>query len=283
MEEIQIYIGCVPEQTLVSKVLEWSVRQHTSRPVRFHHIHEHAVPFEMPTNPRNRPGTPFSFQRFMIPQIAGFTGRAFYMDCDQIVFKDIARVFDRPMHDQPVHFCDTHKGRKPRPMLRSSFMLLDCERLDWRMRQIVEDLDAERYSYQWLFSLQGYKASLPRAWNSLDRYHWPFTALLHYTGKSTQPWINHTHKLSKLWFGYLFGAVDNGYITQQEVRQAADQELVRPSIMYQLEKRVLDARQLPAEVRRADQPFIDACAQREFNNVPGEYRSSPATPERPLT
>ncbi|AWN14277.1 hypothetical protein SALB1_0070 [Salinisphaera sp. LB1] len=219
----------------------------------------------------------------MIPQIAGFTGRAFYMDCDQIVFKDIARVFDRPMHDQPVHFCDTHKGRKPRPMLRSSFMLLDCERLDWRMRQIVEDLDAERYSYQWLFSLQGYKASLPRAWNSLDRYHWPFTALLHYTGKSTQPWINHTHKLSKLWFGYLFGAVDNGYITQQEVRQAADQELVRPSIMYQLEKRVLDARQLPAEVRRADQPFIDACAQREFNNVPGEYRSSPATPERPLT
>ncbi|MES1936059.1 hypothetical protein [Salinisphaera hydrothermalis] len=281
MEEIQIYIGCVPAQTLVSKVLEWSVLQHASKPVQFYHLHAHAVPFEMPTKPQNRPGTPFSFQRFMIPEIAGFKGRAIYMDCDQIVFKDIARVFDRPMGTQPLDFCDTHKGRKPRPMLRSSFMLLDCERLDWRMRQIVEDLDAERYTYQWLFALQGYTPTLPRAWNTLDRYRWPFTALLHYTGKSTQPWIHYRHKLSKLWFGYLFGAVDNGYIHKDEVHQAAEQSLVRPSVAYQLEKRILDARRLPASVKQGDQDFIDACAEREYNNVPGEYRAAPASAERP--
>ncbi|KEZ78481.1 hypothetical protein [Salinisphaera hydrothermalis] len=281
MQDIQIYIGCSPAQTLVAKVLEWSVRKHASRAVQFYHLHAHAVDFRMPSKPQNRPGTPFSFQRFMIPEIAGFKGRGIYMDCDQIVFKDIARVFDHPLDKQPLAFCDTHKGRKARPMLRSSFMLLDCERMDWRMSQIVSDLDAERYSYQRLFSLEDYSPNLPRTWNSLDRYRWPFTGMLHYTGKSTQPWIHHRHKLSKLWFEYLFQAVDNGYITGDEVDQAVQAELVRPSLNYQLEKRLADARRLPDSVKKTDEAFIEACAQREYNNVPGEYRTAPESAERP--
>ncbi|MCO6441871.1 MAG: hypothetical protein J5I81_12495 [Nitrococcus mobilis] len=272
MDEIQIYIGCTPAQEVVAKVLAWSVLEHTRDPVQFHRLHECAVEFEMPRQPENRPGTPFSFQRFMIPEIAGFKGRAIYMDSDQIVFKDIAKVFERPMGGAPLLCCDTHKKNKPRPMLRSSFMLLDCARLDWKMRDIVSDLDAERYSYQSLFSLEGYDTSLPRSWNSLDQYRWPITALLHYTGKENQPWIHHHHKLARLWFGYLFSALDADFISEHEVYVSAENGLVRPSIKYQLEHRLIDPRRMPDHVKAWDDEFIDACAQREFNTVPGEYR-----------
>lgn len=280
--EIHIYIGCTEAQELIAKVLSWSVVRRTQRPVRFYSLYAHAVDFEMPSNRQNRPGTPFSFHRFMIPEIAGYRGRAIYMDCDQIVFKDVARLHDRPMHGAPLLCCDTRHKRKPTPMKRSSMMLLDCSRLDWQIQRIVRDLDAGYYSYQALFSLEGYRHTLPRAWNTLDRYRWPWTALLHFTNKARQPWIHHRHTLAYLWFNELFAALDAGYITTAEVREAAAKQLVRPSIVYQIMHRLTDPCALPEVVKAADEAFISACAERDFNNVPGEYRNRGAGLEREL-
>jgi hypothetical protein len=272
--EISIYIGCTEAQALVAKVLAWSILSHTERQTRFYYLYRRAIDFEMPRNPANRPGTPFSFQRFMVPELAGYTGRAIYMDSDQIVCKNVAKLFDYPLHGAPLSCCDTKRGHKLKPMHRSSVMLLDCAQLDWQIQRIVADLDARRYSYRALLSLEGHRPTLPRAWNSLDRYHWPFTALLHYTAKRRQPWIQHNHKLAYLWFDILFSAVDAGFIAAQEVAEAARQALIRPSVGYQLEHRLADPRKLPAEIKAGDAAFIDACAAREFNTVPGEYRQS---------
>ncbi|MDN5848876.1 MAG: hypothetical protein L0H63_04450 [Nitrococcus sp.] len=271
-DEIHIYVGCTEAQDLIAKVLSWSVLRRTQRAVRFHPLYAHAVGFEMPRDPQNRPGTPFSFHRFMIPEIAGYRGRAIYMDCDQIVFKDVARLHDWPMHGAPLLCCDTRNKRKPTPTKRSSMMLLDCARLDWQIQRIVQDLDAEHYSYQALFSLEGYPHTLPRAWNALDRYRWPWTALLHFTSKARQPWIHHRHALAYLWVKELFAALQANYITSDEVRAAAARQLVRPSLVHQMVHRLADPRALPEAVKAADEPFISACAARDFNNVPGEYR-----------
>lgn len=218
----------------------------------------------------------------MIPEIAGYKGRAIYLGSDQIVFKDISQVYNRHMGDVTLLCCNTRKRNQPRPMLRSSFMLLDCARLRWNMSDIVADLDASRYSYQSLFSLEGYGAVLPAAWNSLDQYRWPLTALLHYTGKENQPWIYHRLRLAKLWFKNLFAAVDAGYIDEREAVAAADNRLVRPSIKYQLEQRLVDPRRLPDRIKQGDVAFFAACARQGFNNVPGEYRASPTVAEAPM-
>lgn len=271
-DEIHIYIGCTAAQDLIAKVLSWSVMRRTQRTVRFHLLHVHAIDFEMPSDPQNRPGTPFSFHRFMIPEIAGYQGRAIYMDCDQIVFKDVARLYDRPMRGAPLLCCDTRHKRKPMPMKRSSMMLLDCGHLDWQIRQIVQDLNAGHYSYQSLFALEGYCHTLPRAWNALDRYRWPWTALLHFTNKARQPWIHHRHALAYLWFNELFAALDANYITSDEVHEAVEQQLVRPSLIHQALHRLADPRALPDAVKAGDAAFISACAECDFNNVPGEYR-----------
>ena len=102
-----------------------------------------------------------------------------------------------------------------------------------------------------------------------DRYLWPFTALLHYTSKDRQPWIHHRHTLSRLWFNYLFSAIDADYIQEGEVRASAENGFSRPSITYQLEHRLADARRLPDHIKQEDNAFISACAKHAFNNVPG--------------
>lgn len=269
---IDIYIGCTEHQQLVADVLASSVKRRTQRQVRFFPLYKYEIDFVMPADPENRPGTPFSFARFMIPEIAGFKGRALYMDCDQIVFKDIANLADRKIGPSGVSSCDTRSRKlKKKPTRRSSMMLIDCERAGWQINQIVKDLDAGRYTYNQLFSLEAYDHDIPCRWNSLDFYLWPYTCLLHYTKKQWQPWINNVHKLAYLWLRELFHAIDSGEITQQQVHDTIDQELVRPSLAYQIKHREADVRALPEEEKKRDEPFIQACAEQQFNNVPGEY------------
>ncbi len=66
---IKIFIGCTPAQDAVTKVLMWSVLKNTKEEVEFYPLYKYQIDFEMPKNPTNRPGTPFSYQRFMIPQM----------------------------------------------------------------------------------------------------------------------------------------------------------------------------------------------------------------------
>jgi len=273
---IKIFIGSTPAHDLVVKVLIWSILKHTREEVEFYPLHKVQIPFEMPKDPNNRPGTPFSFQRFMIPQIAGYSGKALYLDSDQIVFKDIGILYKKDMKGNGA--LGTKIGfwqKKDKGLLPSSVMLLDCEKLDWDIRQIIQKLDDGRLSYINLFSLSSYPHIISSRWNSLDSYFKGYTALLHYTGKSKQPWINHNHRLGYLWFEYLFQALDAGHLSLNEIHEAVELELVRPSIRYQVNHRIKDPRQLPPEIKELDREFIQACAKYRFNSVPGEYRAQP--------
>jgi hypothetical protein len=69
----------------------------------------------------------------------------------------------------------------------------------------------------------------------------------------------------------LFSAIDAHYLSRDEVEQAIDDQLIRPSLAYQIEHRLADSRALPDAIKAIDTPFINACAANQFNNVPGEY------------
>ncbi len=53
----------------------------------------------MPKDEPNRGRTGFSFSRFQIPKLAGYKGRALYLDADMQVFGDIAELWDIPFDD----------------------------------------------------------------------------------------------------------------------------------------------------------------------------------------
>lgn len=272
---IRVFVGSTPYQDLVVKVLNWSIKKHTKYPFEIHPLHEYEINFSMPKDKENLPGTPFSFQRFTIPEICNYQGRAIYMDSDQIATDDLGKLFYRPMGKNSYQYCKTEKQGKI--MQRASVLLLDCSQLDWKIGDIINDLDNGKYTYKELMTkcpIAKHQKALPNKWNDLDRYEQSKTGIIHYTDKSTQPWLNTNHKniCSDIWFDYLFEAVDNGYIAESEIDEAVEKNLVRPSIRYQLKNRERRVSNIPEKVKLEDQNFLDFCSKYRFNTVPGEYR-----------
>jgi hypothetical protein len=210
LESMHVFVGVDESQVVAARVLECSIRKHASRPVRFHMMQD--IPTPTPKDPANRGRTGFSFSRFLIPKLAGYKGRALYVDADMQVFDDIAEMWEIPFgehrvlctrQDEPPEqwkdFAEFHPGRQ------MSVMMLDCERLTWDIDEIVGGMDRGEYTYQdLLFELciapeEHIGDDLPPRWNHLEHYEPGETGLLHYTVVPTQPWKNDENPLKELW------------------------------------------------------------------------------------
>jgi len=264
-DELFIGVGCVEAQTLPCAVLRHSILKHASRPVRVEPLYRAGIKIPVPRDERNRQKTPFSFQRFMIPEIRGYAGRAIYLDSDMLVFADIAAIGEQ-------EFGAANVLAVPQ---ETSVLVLDCEHLTWNIRDLVGDLDAGRLSYDGLMSCRSVAQvnyALPRTWNWLDNAGGApphGLALLHYTVTSSQPWISSGHPLGHLWLRELFDALDAGTLARADVAQAVEQGFVRPSLLHQVDRRVTSKAELPAEVLRADEPFARYCRSVKYVVVEG--------------
>ncbi|NUZ04498.1 glycosyltransferase [Piscinibacter koreensis] len=234
-QPIRIYIGTDRSQMIAAKLFEFSVRRHTDAAVEFDTMQGVTWPF--PKDPRNQPRTDFSFHRFAIPRLAGFTGRALYVDADMLVFRDIRELWNIPFDGATVLHAPSSTPRRPKQF---SVMLLDCARLDWDATDIVRGLDEGRYDYDQL--LTGFcieppeqvQPRIPIEWNSLDAYVPGRTGLLHYTHMETQPWVYARHPHGDLWVETLRDALDAGVVSTAEVDDAVARGWARPSLPAQL-------------------------------------------------
>lgn len=234
---VRVYVGSQDEQMLAVKVLEHSIRRHASMTVEVHPLHLSGVQFARPKESKNWPRTPFSFQRFAIPMLAGHKGRAIYVDSDMQVFRDIRDLWTLPFGDAQLLAAEAAPGdtsRRP----QFSVMLLDCENLAWTPDTIVESLDSGRLSYeQLMFDMalaRKVSPSISHHWNSLERFDPARTCLLHYTDMQTQPWVYTKNANGHLWVRELLLAIDKGFITVDEVREHVDRGWVRPSLLKQV-------------------------------------------------
>jgi hypothetical protein len=98
-------------------------------------IYQTGIEIPLPKDPENLPRTPFSFQRFLIPEVVGYKGRAIYLDADMQVFKDIRSLWMRPFNGAEILAVEepVETGRRP----QFSVMVLDCDSLNWKVREIV--------------------------------------------------------------------------------------------------------------------------------------------------
>ena len=253
---VRVYVGSLEAQMLPVKVLEYSIRKHTDLPTEVFPMHCSDITFPMPREPENRPRTPFSFQRFFIPALAGYKGRAIYMDSDMQVFQNIRHLWTQPFNGAELLAVkgDTYSDRRP----QFSVMLLDCDKLRWNTTEIVEQLDSGELTYeQLMFEMKVAKevrAGIPPEWNSLEHYEDGKTALLHYTDMHTQPWMSCDNKWGYLWMRDLFEAIDDGFITVDYVREQIRRGHVRPSLLHQVERRIEDSTRL-GRARLTDRYF----------------------------
>ena len=255
---VRVYVGSQEAQMVPVKVLEYSIRQRTALPVEVFPLHHAGIEYPMPKDARNRPRTPFSFQRFFIPQLAGYHGRAIYLDSDMQVFRDIAELWSLPFDgaDLLAAWEREDSGRKP----QFSVMLLNCEALHWDLSAIVGALDRGELTYEGLMYemkvAPHIRAAIDPDWNSLERYEPGRTSLLHYTDMTRQPWVSRDNPLGGLWVRELIEAVGGGFVPRDLVEAHVREGFLRPSLLYQLEHGIEDVAALPAEALALDASFV---------------------------
>jgi hypothetical protein len=254
---IRVFVGASPAEVLPLKVLEHTIKEQTARQVDLAFMSDLSCP--MPKDESNQPGTNFSFYRFMIPQLAGYRGRAVYLDSDMMVFRNLEELWNSPFDGAQVLTVLTPKGV---PTTNHSVLLIDCGAVDWDIHEIVKGLDERRYTYDSLMRdlcivpRARVRASIPYVWNSLDRYERGKTALLHFTALHSQPWTGTGHPFASLWIEALFRAVDAGAVTRDMIQAEIDKGNVRPSLLDQIDSRNADPRSIPESASRRDRAFM---------------------------
>lgn len=237
---IQIYVGADRSQALAVDVLAYSIRRHANRPVHIHSMLNLKIP--EPKDIRQRQRTGFSFARWAIPELAGYQGRAIYLDADMQVFRDIRELWSVPMNGAKVAVLEPERetGRNVhRNKNETSVMVLDCSRCDWTLRELVDGLDG-RYTYsQFMTDLcflseDEIARTIPADWNRLEHFP-PTTGLLHYTIMPTQPWVSARNPLGHIWIAEVRRMIDEGALDPARIQQEIDLGYFRPSLMREIE------------------------------------------------
>lgn len=274
IEKIRVFVASTKSEWLPLKVLEFSIKETSSNAVEVYSINNFARVIPTPKKNNNRPRTPFSFQRFLIPELCGYSGKAIYLDADMQVFRDISELWN-----QDFSSCDLQTVQNAKKGRRGQFsvMLLDCKALEWNVEHIVADLDAGGLNYAALmYEMRVAKKvgrDISHNWNSLECYEEGNTSLLHYTDMHTQPWISTANPLGYLWIACLRRAIQSGFISHEDLEREVQLGHVRPSLILQVDLGIDDALTLNRLQLGLDKDFIPPYKMLElkksniFNNL----------------
>lgn len=220
-QKLKIFIGTEPNQYVAQQVLIYSIKETLSVPAEIKPIQQQQ---------ERKGGTNFGFVRFNVPKLAGYEGKAVYMDADQLVFHDMKEIFDH-LDDQHDLTCVRNPvgnfGNKPVPANynQSSVMVLNCERLkDWNPDTMFDnvvpnrdELGPQQIHYKDFMSLQFMDQSrikeLDPAWNHYNQ-KFPDSKLVHFSHVRSQPWKNPKHPMTAMWTDWLRRAIKAGYISR---------------------------------------------------------------------
>lgn len=237
---LRIFVGAQEREIIPARVLEFTINEHATVPVR---VTQLPAVTRTPRDPSKRQRTPFSFSRFLIPELCGFQGRALYLDSDMHVFDDVSKLWDIPFDGAKV-MCTNQTWIPPQwknnpgfhPGRQMSVMMLDAAALPWKIDDIIDAMDRDELTYEQLMFEMALVPSdevtdaLPTGWNHLEHYVDGETKLLHYTAIPTQPWTSEDNPLRKLWEGAFVRACQAGYIDAELVERHIRAGYVRPSL-----------------------------------------------------
>jgi len=223
----RVVIASGPCTRISALVAEHSIRKYTKdveiihtwdkdRPTAF----GHPVPDKMPLTDANRkenyPDPPkadpteFSFVRLWVPELCGKSGKAIYMDSDQILMADITEMWNLSMGQHAVlQFRDT------------SVLLIDCEKCaGWNAWDVALRCKKRNAYGPEIMTLDNEPriGMGPQEWNMPDRYD-SNTKLLHYTKRQTQPGMTMpgSHRFEAPWYQLLGECVEQGIVKAEEL------------------------------------------------------------------
>lgn len=177
-DPIRVYVGTSPENEPAERVLEHSIRKHSSTPVETHWMRAGEPPMwdgwklAWPQG-----GTPFSPFRFMVPEAAGFEGFAIYLDVDMMVLGDIAELY---AYRRPGRVVST---------TRPDVMVWDCSAFRDVLPLASDAKESGAAVSAYLPKIQPrWDKCVPNEWDTCDCMGDGNAKLVHFTKLNTQPW-----------------------------------------------------------------------------------------------
>ena len=211
---INIFIGYDNKERVAYNVLSHSIIQNSTKPVSITPIALNNLKDDFVRERNNISSTEFSFSRFMIPHLMNYQGWALFMDCDMLMFEDIAELWRMRDDKYAVQVCKhdyTPKtdikflGQKQTKYPKknwSSFMLMNCKKCTTLTPDYVNKASGlELHQYKWLES-EDLIGEIPLEWNWLvgEYEHKDDVKNVHYTEGG--PWFKEYKDCdySKDWF-----------------------------------------------------------------------------------
>jgi hypothetical protein len=162
---LRVFIGYDPRQPIAYNVLQHSIIRRASRPVSI-------TPLVLAQLPLKRRGlTEFTYSRFLVPWLCGYSGQALFLDADMVVKDDIAQVFadfdgEVAMQIEQAQF------------EWASAMLFNCDRCKLLTPDFVENKLNVLFDFHWAQRV----GKLSPTWNRPVGYSEPAKSkLYHYT------------------------------------------------------------------------------------------------------
>ena len=192
---IRVFIGYEQREAAAFSVLEHSIQRRASQPVAIAAVMLDQLKSVYKREKNALQSTEFSFSRFLVPWMCDYQGWAVFMDCDQLVLDDIAKLW--ALRDERYAVQVVKHNHVPKEEVKflgakqtkyekknwSSVMLINCARCRALTPEFVNTATGlELHQFKWLES-DALIGEIPSRWNHLVGYDAPRhdAALVHYT------------------------------------------------------------------------------------------------------
>jgi len=198
---INVFIGYDNKERVAYNVLSHSIIQNSTKPVAITPIALNNLKDDFVRERNNLSSTEFSFSRFIIPHLMNYQGWALFMDCDMLMFEDIAELWRMRDDSKAIQVCkhdytpktDTkflgQVQTKYEKKNWSSFMLMNCKKCTTLTPDYVNKASGlELHQFKWLEG-DHLIGDLPLEWNWLvgEYEHKEDVKNVHYTEGG--PWF----------------------------------------------------------------------------------------------
>jgi hypothetical protein len=211
---INIFIGYDNKERVAYNVLSHSIIQNSTKPVAITPIALNNLKDDFVRERNSLSSTEFSFSRFMIPHLMNYQGWALFIDCDMLMFEDIAELWRMRDDSKAIQVCKHDYVPKEKTKFLgqtqtaypkknwSSFMLMNCKKCSTLTPDYVNRASGlELHQFKWLES-EELIGELPLEWNWLvgEYEHKEDVKNVHYTEGG--PWFTDYRECdySKDWF-----------------------------------------------------------------------------------
>ena len=176
---INVFIGYDSNEKVAFNTLSYSILKRSTKPVAITPIYLPNIKDDFVRERNNLSSTEFSFSRFIIPHLMNYRGWALFMDCDMLMFEDIAELWRLRDDKYAVQVCkhdytpkNTTKflGQTQTAYPKknwSSFMLMNCAKCSALTPDYVNSATGlELHQFKWLEG-DHLIGDLPLEWNWL--------------------------------------------------------------------------------------------------------------------